>query len=383
MTASHPRAIRIVVTGATGFIGRKLLADLRRRHPHFIPIALTRPSSDVVSLQRLLDYPIVGPTVLKASLQDIPALEQCVKHADVVIHLAAEMDFFPSNTETLIRTNVDGTRNMLEACANESARRGTRMRFVYVSSTEAVGSTDGLGKADESTPRRPDSDYGRSKVMAEDLVQEYAEKLHTVIARPTGVFGPDERFFFFEMMQMVASGISIVAPSPMTGRLMFTHVDDVVQGLILCATHPQAVGGVFHICPDDSVTNRQIIVTMAGILKVWRPALYLSLPLGTLLIQTVAPIMNFRKRRVFIYHPKTVAQSVRDREYSNQRLRKLGYVPKYSILSGTEQALLYEMNAGTVKRHFVPSALKACINFVGCVAFVLRRHLRQQREEPR
>eukprot|EP00177_Eucheuma_denticulatum_P008053 GFKZ01014663.1.p1 GENE.GFKZ01014663.1~~GFKZ01014663.1.p1 ORF type:complete len:383 (-),score=42.70 GFKZ01014663.1:1613-2761(-) len=381
MASSHTRAIRVVVTGATGFIGRKLLTDLRRRHPKVIPIALTRPSSDVISLQRLLDYPIVGPTVLKASFDDIAALEHCVKNADVVIHLAAEMDFFPSDSATLIRANVDGTRNVLEACAKESARRGTKIRFVYVSSTEAVGCTDGMGKADESAPRRPDSDYGHSKVAAEDLVAKYAGRLQTVVARPTGVFGPDERFFFFEMMQMVASGISIVAPSPMTGKLMFTHVDDVVQGLILCATHPQAVGGVFHICPDESVTNRQIIEKMADVLKIWRPALYLSLPLGKLLIQAVAPVMNFRKKRVFIYHPKTVAQSVKDREYSNERLRKLGYVPKYSILSGTEQALLFEMNAGTVKRHFVPSAMKACINFAGCVAFVLRRYLRQQYEE--
>lgn len=372
---------RVIVTGGTGFIGYSLLKQLRNLHPDVIPIALARPTSDIVRLQRLLDYQEPFPTVLTASLQDTSALQRCVRDADILIHLAADMDFFKKDTASLMRTNVEGTRNLLEACAREMERKGKRMRFVYVSSTEAVGCTEGFGIADEDTPRRPDSDYGRSKMLAEDIVKEYANKVDTVIARPTGVFGPGERFFYFEFMRMVASGLTIITPSPMSGMVMFTHVDDVVQGLMVCATHPKAVGGVFHICPNESVSYMNLVEVMADVVKVPRPKIVLSERVGETVMRIIGPFMNFGKKRVFLYHPKTVQRSTINREYSNQRLRALGYKPKYSVVSGTEHTLKYEMRAESIRREIFPAALKACIHFAGVVMFAVHRFV-QRRQQP-
>lgn len=363
---------RVVVTGGTGFIGRALLGELRHRYPDVLPVALVRPSSDIVAMQQLLDYTEKSPSVVVGSLEDVSALQSCVKEVDVVIHLAADVDFFARDVSHLMRVNVDGTRNLLEACARESSRTSRKIRFVYVSSTEAVGCTDGLGRADETAPRRPDSDYGRSKVLAEDVVQEYAERLHVVIARPTGVFGPGERFFFYEMIKMVASGLAIFAPSPMTGRLMFTHVADVVEGLIVCASHPRAVGETFHICPDQSATNREILNTLANALKCPRPCLFLNESVGVALMKIIAPVMNIGKKRVFIYHPKTVRQSMKDREYSNDKLRRLGFSPKYTLLLGAHQTAIAEMHSGSVNRGFVPQLLKPCIHFAAVVVFFFK-----------
>lgn len=368
---------RVVVTGGTGFIGYALLRELRERYPDVIPVALARQSSDIVRLQRLLDYPEKSPSVVIGSLDDLASLQPCVAGASVVIHLAADMDFFSPNVSKLIKTNVEGTRNLLEACAREAESNRQPVRFVYVSSTEAVGFTEGLGQADESAPRRPDSDYGRSKLLAEDVVKEYAGRLDTVVARPTGVFGEGERFFFFELMKMVASGIAFFVPSPMTGRLMFTHVEDVVQGLIICAVHPKAKGNTYHICPDEAVTNRAIVETLADVLNCPRPAIFLKEGLGVVLMRLIAPIMNFGKQRVFIYHPKTVRQSMKNREYSNGNLRRLGFIPKYSVLSGAEHTLKHEMAVGSIRRNFIPSALKSCIHFISVAAFAVNRILRR------
>lgn len=363
----------VVVTGGTGFIGYAFLSKLRSLYPDVVPIALARPSSDIVRLQRLLDYQEEEPSVVIGSLDGLASLQPCVRNASVVVHLAADMDFFARDVSRLIKINVEGTRNLLEASAREAARTGRKVRFVYVSSTEVIGCTEGMGKADESAPRRPDSDYGRSKVLAEDVVREYSDRLDTVVARPTGVFGPGERFFFFEMMKMVSSGIAVFSPSPMTGRLMFTHIDDVVQGLIICAAHPDAGGQTYHVCSDESVTNREIVETLADVLQCPRPAVFLSERVGVVLMRFIAPIMNFGKRRIFIYHPKTLRQSMKNREYSNLKLRGLGFVPKYSVLSGAEHTLRCEMACGSVKRHWVPSAVKSCIHFVSVVTFVVHR----------
>lgn len=379
MSLKFPGA-RVIVTGGTGFIGYSLLKQLRNLHPDVVPIALARPTSDIIRLQRLLDYQQSFPTVLTASLQDIPALQQCIREADVLIHLAGDMDFYKKNTAALFRTNVEGTRNLLDVCTEETRRRGKRVRFVYVSSTEAVGCTEGPGKADEDVTRRPDSDYARSKALAEDVVKEYAGKLDIVIARPTGVFGPGERYFYFEFMNMIASGIAIVAPSPMSGKIMLTHVDDVVQGLMVCATHPQAIEGVFHICPDESVSYWHIVEVIADVLEVPRPKFVLSPRVGEIAIRIIALLMNRRKRRVFVYHPKTVQRTIVNREYSNQRLRALGYKPRYSTVSGTEHTLRHEMSVGSIRRASFPAALKACINFAGVATFIVHRFFRRWRE---
>lgn len=375
-----PTGKRIVVTGGTGFIGRALLEELRFKFfPVLVPVALARASSDLVSLNRLLDYPATAPSVVVGDLNDIPSLQSCVADAAVVIHLAADMDFFKRDVSALIHTNVTGTRNLLEACAREAEIRKRAMRFLYVSTTEVIGCTEGLGKADENVPFRPDSDYGRSKMLAEDVVKEYCDRLDTVVARPTGVYGPGERFFFFELMQMVASGIALCAPSPMTGKLMFTHIDDVVAGLILCATHADAKGNIYNLCADDAVTNRAIIETLADTLGYPRPVLFLNVKVGVALMSCIAPLINWRKRRVFIYHPKTVQQSMTDREYSNRRIRALGFVPKYAMLAGARQTLLHELRAGSIRKGLISSTLKGSLHFISVVAFTVSRMVQRRR----
>lgn len=342
---------RILVTGGTGFLGRALLQQLRQNHlHHVIPLALARPTSDLISLHRLLDYPCSHRTIFTAELLSLESLLEPISHADVVVHLAANMDFHPRDASKLISTNVEGTRNILEACRRVSQQRQSRIRFVYVSSTEAIGPTPWEGDgifADEDAPRRPASVYAKSKVLAEDVVKEYSKEkwLNTIVARPTGVFGPGERFFFYEFMGLVATGLTIIAPSPMKGRVMFTHVDDVIQGLMICILHPEA-DGVYNVCPDAGATFIDIVNKLADELHYSRPIIYTSLGVGKWMIRIIAPIMNLGRRRVFTYHPQAVSETMECREYSNRKLKKLGFQVKYSVLEGVEQTIKHELETG-------------------------------------
>ncbi|CAN8062373.1 unnamed protein product [Agarophyton chilense] len=373
---------RIVVTGGSGYIGYALLWEIRQRHTDALtPISLVRASSDVIKLQRLLDYPCAHDTVVICDLQDVDSLRKGVKNADIVVHLAADMDFFPKKRKKLATVNVKGTENLLNACASEAEALKRKIRFVYVSSTEAIGRTDGVSKADETYPLNPESEYGHTKVLAERIVQGYSQKLDTVIVRPTGVYGPDERFFFYEFMQMVSYGITIVVPSPMTGRVSFTHINDVVGGILACATHPSAPGNIYNLCPDESVTYMSIVQKLADVLNYPHPLLILPCAAGRLLIRIVAPLMNAGKSRIFIYHPRTVSETVYNREYSNEKIRReLGFKPQYSILEGVEETLRYELRVGGIKRFATPPTVKRCLDLVCVITFFVRQMFLYRRQ---
>lgn len=375
--SNSPTTSRIVVTGATGYIGYALLQEIRENLLHSLtPIAVTRASSDTIRLHSLLDYLCAHETVLTADLNDVDSLRVAVEGADIIVHLAAKMDFFPKNAQALLSVNVEGTRNLLEASTLEAQSSKRPIRFVYVSSTEAIGPTNGLSKVDESHALNPDSHYGRSKMLAEEVVREYKDRLDVVIVRPTGVYGPDERFFFYELMQMAASGLTILVPSPMSGRVSFTHIKDVVRGILACATHPLATGNTYNLCADDSASYMSIVQKLSNVLKYPRPVGRLPLPVGVFLIRAVAPFMNIGKRRTFIYHAKTVRQTIQHREYSNDKLRsELGYAPKYTTLAGIEETLKYELEVGGIRRSAIPPCLKRCIQFAGLVIFTIKRCL--------
>lgn len=373
LSMSHLAARRMLVTGATGYIGQSFLQYVRHNHlERLIPIALVRPSSDILSLQQLLDYPSAEPSVIPVDFTDVSAVAQAVQIADVVVHLAADMDFFPEDEEGLISHNVALTEVMIEACLREVSRperKGRPIRLVYVSSTEAIGPTDGEEPAHDYSDYRPASAYARSKVFCEQLVDKIGDdRLQTVIVRPSGVFGPGERFFFHEFMQLVATGLTIVAPSPLTGRVIFTHIDDVVDGLFICATHPKAYGA-YNVCANKSVTYLEMIECISDCMHYPRPMLFFRPAVGQALISAIAPIMNRGKRRVFIYNAKTVRETLQFREYSNNRIKKLGFRPRYTVLSGVKETVEYEMASGSISTSFFPPLITRVLEILSVVVY--------------
>lgn len=376
----HPfNGARLLVSGATGFIGRTLLSHLRLLHPDVIPLALIHPSSDPVPLQRLLDYPSSTPSVFKATLHDLPSLVRIFRDVDIVIHLAAQMDFFPDRPSTLHHVNVSGTRTLLEAAAREGDRRGKRVRFVYVSSAEAVGIT--TRRVSEDVDRNPDSEYGLSKMWAEDLVNEYLEKVDAVIARPTGVYGPGERFYYWEMMNVVANGLAFVLPAEMTGKCVFVHVEDVVSALMTCALEEKAVGGTFFVCADEEVEYRKVVECMAETLGVWKPLGGIPVRFGVPIVRALEGLLNRGKQRKFMFMAKTVSDSMSDRVYSNRRLKELGWKSKYGVLEGTKEAVKWEMSQGSVQGRKIPKVMQGALEMVGMTVFAVFRILKRRNIE--
>lgn len=230
----------VLVTGATGFVGRHLLRRLvgegRRVR------ALVRPGTDPGPVREL------GAAVCTGDVLDEAAVRAAVDGSALVIHLAAATSRTARDRGDLHRVNVRGTERLLRAAADAGVDR-----LVHASTTGVLGPTRGA-PADEGAPPRPDTAYRRSKLEGERRVVAAVRRtgLHAVVVRPTSIYGPGAANWAKLFEDVVHGRVVIVGPG--THRFHLTYVDDVVEALLLAATAEVAPGEVFHAGSHEVLT---------------------------------------------------------------------------------------------------------------------------------
>jgi dihydroflavonol-4-reductase len=252
--------MRYLVTGATGFLGSHLTRALCARGDDVR--VLVRPTSDKRRLAGLLVEEAVG------DVTDAASVSRAIDGVDVVFHAAAMYEFGPRDPALMARTNVDGTRNVLEA----AAERG--LLAVFVSSTAALGPT-GPGTEDEThrPATQPHSAYESTKRAAHDLALELAARGRIRIACPGTIYGPDDPSLGGMFHRLYAKGLIRVGFLPeMTMTLV--HVDDCADGLIRIAE--QGHDGETYILTAQIVTFRDWFEGLARATGRRPPRVYVS-----------------------------------------------------------------------------------------------------------
>lgn len=241
-------AERVLITGATGFVGSHVVEAFGR---HGLPVrVLVRKTSD---LRRL---PASGVERVEGSLEDVVSLARAVRDADVVVHLAA---LTRAHTEKEYhRANVLGTANLLDALRRAEPRP---RRLVYLSSLAAVGPSIGgipVGSAD--TPR-PLTAYGRSKLAGEALCLRAAEEFEVVILRAPAVYGPRDRDLL-HFFRLASRGILPVPTGP-ARPLQLIHVEDLADAVVRAGTAPDAKG-IFHVAESAAYAWPEVVRLVAA-----------------------------------------------------------------------------------------------------------------------
>jgi nucleoside-diphosphate-sugar epimerase len=180
--------VKVLVTGASGFLGSHIAEQLSREG-HTVR-ALVRKSSKRDFLERLANVEFAY-----GGVEDADKVAEAVKGVDAIIHSAGLVK--ARSPEEFTKTNVEGTRNLIEAAKKNAPNL---KRFVFVSSLTAVGpSLDGK-PVDETHVSEPITHYGRSKREAERVVLAAKKDLPVVILRPAAIYGPrdQEIFAFFQ-----------------------------------------------------------------------------------------------------------------------------------------------------------------------------------------
>jgi len=209
-----------LVTGATGFIGRRLVERLVERGDRVA--CLVRNPARAEPLAAL------GAELRLGSLDDRESLAAAVQGTDVVHHLAGLTR--GSSEAVFTRVNAQGTERLCEAVAGLP----TPPTVVVVSSLAAAGPSPPGEPHTEATRSAPISKYGRSKRLAEDLARGYADRLRVSIVRPPVVFGPGDRdglLLFQALRRFPVHAVPQLRGLP----LSLVYVDDLVEALIAVA----------------------------------------------------------------------------------------------------------------------------------------------------
>ena len=231
--------MRVVVTGAAGFIGSHVAE------------AMAAAGHEVVGVDKR-----AAPGVDLA--EEVPA--GLVDGADVVVHLAGRPGVRSSWGDAgTYRDNVETTRRLLDACAN------TDTRVILASSSSVYGSAD--RPCAEDDPLRPESPYGHSKRLAEDLAR--AAAAHTVILRFFSVYGPRQRadMAFHRFFEAALKHRPLPVFGDGTQSRAFTYIDDVVAATMSAATADLPPGiaiNVGHPVPVTVGDAVRRIVALAG-----------------------------------------------------------------------------------------------------------------------
>lgn len=272
----------VLITGGTGFIGSRLALRLLESGERVRVLALT---NDAVQERNRTLIEARGGEVVPGSVTDRTAVQDAVDGVDAVFHLAAAQHEMNVPDQRFWDVNLEGTRNLLEAAAAARVER-----FVHGSTIGVYGAAE--GQIDEATPMRPDNIYGVTKAEGENLALTYVQRVPLTVIRIAEVYGPGDRRLL-KLFKAISKG-SFVMIGRGDNRHQPIYVDDLVEGLRIARSSPQAVGQVFVMAGPEPVTTTQMVEAIAEALgkqrRVFRVPMWPFLAAALVLESTLRPL---------------------------------------------------------------------------------------------
>jgi UDP-glucose 4-epimerase len=255
--------LAIVITGATGFVGKHLITKLK----------------DIKIIGRTKPEGISEELFCKMEIDERSDYGEFLSSGDVVIHCAARVhvmdDDFCDPLKEYLKVNLKGTIKLARAASDAGVAR-----FIFVSSIKVNGESTFTGKPfTTNDTRAPEDHYGQSKSEAEVELLELSEEtgLDVVIIRPTLVYGAGVKANFASLMGFVSKGLPLPFGSITENRRSFVSVKNLVDLIITCINHPNASNQVFLVSDDEDVSTASMVKQMSNALG--KPNRLLPVPL--------------------------------------------------------------------------------------------------------
>lgn len=302
---------RVLVSGASGFIGRALCQRLGEQG---------------VRVRGLMRHATDGPwdEIVLSNLATESLPEDVLSGVDAIFHLAGNahsLHELNGDEAEYRQVNVEGTRKLLVAAQDAGVHR-----FVFFSSLSVMESKI-YSCIDESSPTSPTTPYGRSKLEAESLVLEGGYVPEAVALRPSMVYGPACKGNLPRMIEAVARGRFPPLPEVGNKRSM-VHVEDVVQAALLAASMQESVGQTYIVTDGQAYSTRQMYEWICEALDKFTPKWVVPLRVLRALAKVGDGIGRVRGRR-FMLDSEVLDKLVGSACYSSGKIeRELGFRAK-------------------------------------------------------
>ncbi len=322
MTMTLSSGDRVLVTGASGFIGSAVTRQLLARDQEVI--ALVEPGADTANLEGLEVKQVIG------DLRSPDSVQSAVNGCRAVFHVAALYRFWARDPDAFYAINVDGTRNILRA-AQEAAVE----RLVYTSTVGTLGLEDVSGSRSADEQSFPDvrhlyGSYKRSKYVAEhEVLRAIAEGLPASLVLPTFPVGPGDRAPT-PTGKLILDFLNGRMPAYVDTVLNVAHVDDLAAGHVLALEKGRT--GRSYILGGENMTLEQVLASLA--LLTGLPAPYGKVPNSLAL--AVAAVSEVVEGRILRRHPSVPLEAARmstsRMSFDISRARtELGYAPRPAV----------------------------------------------------
>ncbi len=336
----------ILVTGALGWLGIRLVETLVKGLPDFEPLSqpqrnlkircLVLPNQDIKKLQQLSEQ----IEIIEGDLRNPDDCDRFCENAEnsIVFHTAGIIH--PKRVSEFYQINVEGTKNLLNSAIKNNIKRA-----VIVSSNSPCGCNPHPDHLfDETSPYHPYMNYGKSKMLMELAIKDYQQQreIETVVIRPPWFYGPQQpqrQTLFFKMIR--DGKVPIVGDG--NNLRSMAYIDNLCQGLILAAITENAKNQTYWIADQNPYSMNKIIDTIEQLLeqefnqKCTHKRLKLpSITSEVALIadQTIQAF-GFYQQKIHVLSEmnKTIACSIAKAK------RELGYNPMMSLEEGMRRSL--------------------------------------------
>ncbi len=302
---------KILVTGASGFIGQHLTKHL------------LDTGYQVIACGRQVNYSFSHPDLeyKKINYASIKTLSEVMRSVDVVIHLAGKVHQMKNYSDVVYQhENTMLTQNLAQAAAKQGVQH-----FIFLSTIKVNGEKTTNTAFNEQSIEQPSDPYARSKWLAEKQVKDIAESYNMAwtIIRPPLVYGPQVRANFKKLLQLVDCKVPLPFKGIRNQRSMIA-LDNLVDFMAHCLVSPQAQNQLFCIADPDSVSTSELIKHLQkirlGYSRLW--------PFPQRLLRIVAKLLG-----------KTGAMNRLTESLvidSGKAQKLLGWKPKLSFRTATE-----------------------------------------------
>lgn len=329
--------MKIVVTGATGFIGFAV-AEYLKEKGHFVT-AMVRKTSNIDKLEEKNIPSII------ADISDTESLYSVFRDTDAVVHCAGYVSDW-GRKDDFINANYYGTKNVLDACVSAGVKR-----LLYTSTVDVFGHKN-HSLINEKSPygKRPGW-YGKSKIMAEKLVKEYIRenRLNISIIYPPWVYGEGDVTFVSEIIETIKDGSMLFFRKKGYHTIELCYIKNLVKVYEMLLLNDDTVGESYLVADEPKITFNKFVNTISE--RIGEKEVKFSLPypltyFTALMMEAFGKLIRSKKRPLLTRHSVTLLGN--DIVYDTNKLKSIGYEQDYSFDEAIDRTISYYEKNGVI-----------------------------------